>query len=102
VVGAGSWEDPVRPIFGFEILGHVSAGHLRRDAARQSGVSVSCPITLVQRVEKPASAAAVRRDRPRGAAKLASYLPLLIGCVEAQRDVGMPELAARLNAEKKG
>ena len=71
-------------------------------AARQSGVSVSCPITLVQRVEKPASAAAVRRDRPRGAAKLASHLPLLIGWVEAQRDIGMPELAARLNAEKKG
>ncbi len=47
------------------ISGHVSAGHLRRDAARQSGVSASCPITLVQRVEKLDSAASVRRgDHP--------------------------------------
>ncbi len=40
--------------------------------------------------------------RSPGAAKLASHLPLLIGWVEAQRDIGMPELVARLSAEKKG
>ena len=83
------------------ISGHVSAGHSRRDAARRFGVSVSCAIKLVQRVAKTGSAAPARQGRPPGAGKLAAYLPLLIGWVEAQRDISMPELAARLHAEKK-
>ena len=83
------------------ISGHVSAGHSRRDAARRFGVSVSCAIKLVQRVAKTGSAAPARQGRPPGAGKLAAYLSLLISCVEAQRDISMPELAAKLHAEKK-
>ena len=83
------------------ISGHVLAGHSRRDAARRFGVSVSCAIKLVQRVAKTGSAAPARQGRPPGAGKLAACLPLLIGWVEAQRDISMPELAAKLHAVRK-
>ena len=83
------------------ISDHVSAGHSRRDAARRFGVSVSCAIKLVQRVAKTGSAAPARQGRPPGAGKLAPYMEMLIGWVEAKPDVSMPELAAKLEAETK-
>lgn len=46
------------------ISGHVLAGHSRRDAARRFGVSVSCAIKLVQRVEKTGSAAPCASGSP--------------------------------------
>jgi transposase len=80
---------------------HVSAGHSRRDAARRFGVSVSCAIKLMQRVEKTGSAAPARQGRPPGGGKLAPHMPKLIHWVDAQRDISMPELAAKLEAETK-
>ncbi len=83
------------------ISGHVLAGHSRRDAARRFGVSVSCAIKLVQRVARTGSAAPARQGRPPGAGKLAPHMPKLIRWVEAQRDISMPELAAKLETETK-
>src|SRR3546814_15267287 len=83
------------------ISGHVAAGHSRRDAARRFGVSVSCAIKLVLRVAKTGSAAPARQGRPPGAGKLAPYIAMLIRWVEAQSDISMPELAAKLEAETK-
>jgi transposase len=40
-----------------------------------------------------------RQGRPRGGGKLAAYRDRLIGWVEAEPDISMPELAARLEAE---
>jgi transposase len=83
------------------ISSHVAAGHSRREAARRFGVSVSCAIKLAQRVARTGSAAPARQGRPPGAGKLASYLAVLIGWVEAQPDISMPELAAKLEAATK-
>jgi transposase len=80
------------------ISGHVAAGHSRRDAARRFGVSPSCAVKLVQRVATTGSAAPARQGRPKGAGKLAPYMARLIRWVEAESDITMPELAAKLAA----
>lgn len=83
------------------ISSHVAAGHSRRAAAVRFGVSPSCAVKLVQRVSKTGSAAPARQGRPPGAGKLAPHMAKLIGWVEAEPDITMPELAARLEAETK-
>ena len=45
------------------------------------------------------SLAPARQGRPRGGGKLASYRDRLIGWVEAEPDISMPQLASRLEAE---
>ena len=83
------------------ISDHVLSGHSRRDAARRFGVSVSCAIKLVQRVAKTGSAAPARQGRPPGDGKLAPHMARLTRRVEAQSDITMPELAAKLERETK-
>lgn len=80
------------------ISDHVSSGHSRREAARRFGVSPSCAIKLARRVAKTGSAAPARQGRPPGAGKLAPHMAILIRWVEAQPDISMPELAAKLEA----
>lgn len=80
------------------ILAHVSSGHSRRAAARRFGVSPSCAVKLAQRVAKTGSAAPARQGRPPGGGKLAAHMAALIRWVEAESDISMPELAARLEA----
>ena len=82
------------------IVGHVRAGHSRREAARHFGVSESCAVKLLKRVETTGSAEPARWGRPRGKGKLAPHAAFLIGRVEAQPDITMPELAAALAAER--
>lgn len=79
----------------------VTAGRSRRETARRFGVSASCAIKLVQRVAKTGSAAPARQGRPPGAGKLAPHMAMLIGWVEAQPDISMPELAAKLEGATK-
>jgi transposase len=83
------------------ILGHISAGHSCRAAARRFGVSPSCAIKLMQHVASTGSAIPRRQGRPSGAGKLADYQTMLIRWVEAKPDITMPELAERLKAETK-
>ena len=83
------------------ISAHVSSGHSRRDAARRFGVSASCAVKLVQRVAKTGTATPARQGRPPGAGKLAPHMAQLIRWVEAQPDISMAELAAKLAAETK-
>jgi len=80
---------------------HVSSGHSRRDAARRFGVSASCAVKLVQHVAKTGSAAPARQGRPPGAGKLAPHMAKLVRWVEAQPDMTMTELAAKLKRETK-
>src|SRR4051794_33840389 len=82
------------------IVGHVRAGHSRREAARHFGVSESCAVKLLKRVETTGSAEPAHRGRPRGSGKLAAHQAFLIGRVEAQPDITRPELAAALEAER--
>jgi transposase len=44
--------------------------------------------------------APARQGRPRGGGKLAPHREALLGWVEAEKDITMPELAARLAAER--
>lgn len=82
------------------IYGDISAGESRRSAARRFGVSASTGVRLAQRMKETGSLAPSRQGRPPGGGKLAPYRDLLIGWVEAERDISMPELAARLLEEK--
>src|ERR687897_433193 len=74
------------------IVGHVRAGHFR--------VSASCAVKLLKRADITGSVEPAHRGRPRGSGKLAAHPAFLIGCVEAQPDITMPELAAALEAER--
>ena len=81
------------------IVAHVRAGHSRREAARHFGVSESCAVKLLKRMDTTGSAQPARQGRPRGKGKLAPYQAFLIARVEAQPDITMPELARALQAE---
>src|SRR3954465_13746974 len=82
------------------IVGHVRAGHSRRDAARHFRVSASCAVKLLKRADRTGSAEPAHRGRPRGSGKLTAHQAFLIGRVEAQPDITRPELAAALEAER--
>src|SRR5262245_33307852 len=77
----------------------IASGRSRRAAARRYDVSASFAVKLAARVARTGSAEPARQGRPPGGGKLAAYLKMLIGWVEAEPDITMPELAARLLAE---
>jgi transposase len=76
----------------------IAAGHSRRDASRHFGVSASFAVKLARRVAVTGSVAPGRQGRPPGNGKLAEHMPQLVAWVEAQPDISMPELAAKLEA----
>src|SRR3712207_3932062 len=82
------------------IVACVRAGHSRREAARHFGVSESCAVKLLKRVDTTGSAEPARQGRPRGNGKLAAHQAFLVARVEAQPDITMPELAAVLQATR--
>jgi transposase len=82
------------------VYGEIAGGQSRRAAARRFGVSASTGVRLAQRMTKTGSLAPGRQGRPPGGGKLAPYRELLIGWVEAIKDITMPELAGRLLEEK--
>lgn len=81
------------------VVSHVRNGHSRREAARHFGVSESCAVKLMQRVETTGSPAPARQGRPPGGGKLSPYRDFLIERVKAKNDITMPELAAALMKE---
>ena len=83
------------------VAGEVEAGQSRRAAARRFGVSASTGIRIAKRKELTGSVEPARIGRPEGSGKLTTYASDLIGWVEADKDITMPELAARLE-EKHG
>ena len=78
------------------VYGEIAGGGSRRAAARRFGVSASTGVRLARRMAQTGSLAPARQGRPPGGGKLAEHHDLLIRWVEAQGDVTMPELAARL------
>lgn len=82
------------------IVGFVEAGQSRRAAARHFGVSESFAVKLLQRVGQTGSSAPARQGRPPGKGKLALHEAFLVGCVENKPDITMPDLAAKLKAER--
>jgi transposase len=81
------------------VIAYVEAGHSCRAAARHFLVIDSFAIKLLQRVRQTGSVSARPQGRPRGG-KLDAHASFLIAAVEAQPDLTMPELSARLAAER--
>ena len=79
----------------------IDEGQSRRGAARRYDVSPSFAVKLAKRVSRTGSAAPACQGRPRGGGKLAPHLTTLIGWVEAEPDITMPELMAKLKAERR-
>ena len=74
---------------------YIEAGHSRREASRRFGVSPSFAVKLARRVALLGSTAPARQGRP-GDRKLQARIAKIIGWVEAEPDITMPELAAKL------
>lgn len=82
------------------IVGEIERGHSCRAAARRFGVSAATAVRLAQRKAQTGSLAPARQGRPAGSGVLAAHIDALAGWVEADGDITMPELAARLLAER--
>jgi transposase len=77
----------------------IAEGGTRRAAARRFGVSAATAVRLAQRQAQTGSLAPGRQGRPAGSGKLAAFREIVIGWVEADGDLTLPELAERLAAE---
>jgi transposase len=82
------------------VYGEIAGGGSRRAAARRFGVSASTGVRLARRMAETGSLEPARQGRPPGGGKLAAHRDVLIGWVEAEGDITMPELAARLAEER--
>ena len=91
---AGSYSLDLRE----RVVAFVEAGHSRHEAGRHFAVSESFARRLVRKVERLGSLAPGRQGRPRGSGKLEPHAAFLIDAVEAEPDITMPELRARLMA----
>lgn len=80
------------------VVAFVEGGQSRRAAGRHYGVSESFVIRLLRQVRVSGSRAPGRQGRPRGSGRLEPHATFLVGVVEAQPDITMPELSARLDA----
>ena len=78
----------------------VEAGSSRRSAADRFSVSASSAIRWAARAATEGSAKPRKQGRPAGKGPLVQHLDYLIAVVEAEPDITMPELAARLVAER--
>jgi transposase len=81
------------------IVGDIERGQSCRSAARRFGVSPATAVGLAQRKARTGSVAPARQGRPPGSDPLSAHVDVLIGWVEAEGDITMPELADRLLAE---
>lgn len=78
----------------------VALGSSRHAAAARFCVSVSSAIRWCARAAVEGSPEPRKQGRPAGAGPLAAHLDYLIAKVEAEPDITMPELAARLLADR--
>ena len=81
------------------IYGEIERDQTCRAAARRYGVAPSTVVCLAQRKARTGSLAPERQGRPVGSGSFAAHVAALIGWVEAEGDITMSELAARLLAE---
>jgi transposase len=80
------------------IVDAISGGKSRRAAAADFKVSVATAVRLKQRSDRTGSVEPSRRGQPVGGGKLGPYRDAIIGKVEAQPDITMPDLAGWLEA----
>ena len=84
----------------FRVTEAILAGCSRRAAAERFAVSVSSAIRWSARAVSEGSARPRKQGRPLGKGPLVAHLDYLIAVVESVPDITMPELAARLEAER--
>jgi len=84
----------------FRVVEAVAAGSSRHAAAERYSVSVSSAIRWSARAASEGSPKPRKQGRPAGKGPLVQHLEYLIAVVEAQPDITMPELAARLHGER--
>lgn len=84
----------------FRVVEAVAAGSSRHAAAQRYSVSVSSAIRWSARAASEGSPKPRKQGRPAGKGPLVQHLEYLIAVVEAQPDITMPELAARLHGER--
>lgn len=77
----------------------IDDGGSRRAVAERFKVSASFAIKLAARIARTGSAEPSRQGCPAGGGKLAPHREALVRWVEAEPDMTMPELAAKLLAE---
>ena len=82
------------------IVGEIERGQSCRAAARRFGVSAATAVRLAQRKARTGSVAPARQGRPAGSGLLGTHIDALASWVDADGDITMPELAARLLAER--
>jgi transposase len=82
------------------IIGEIELGHSCRSAARRFGVAPSTAVRLAQRKARTGSLVPAKQGRPAGSGRLAAHVDALVVWVEANGDISMTELAARLLAER--
>lgn len=82
------------------VIAAVAGGSSRRAAAERFSVSASSAIRWTARAASEGSPGPRKQGRPAGKGPLADHLDYLIGAVEDTPDITMPELAARLQAER--
>jgi transposase len=81
------------------IVGEIERGGSCRGAARRFGVSAATAVRLAQRKARTGSVMPARQGRPLGSGSLSAHIDVLIGWVDAEGDITMPELATKLLAE---
>lgn len=81
------------------VYGAIAEGSSRRAAARRFGVSAATAVRLAQRQARTGSLSPGRQGRPAGSGKLSVFRDIVIGWVEADGELTLPELAERLAGE---
>ena len=78
------------------VVAAVAGGSSRREAARRFGISPSCAVKLLARVQATGSAEPGRRGRRPRSGKLGPFAATLIAWVKEKPDITLPELARLL------
>lgn len=84
----------------FRVVEAIAAGSSRRAAAARFSVSAASAVRWSARAASEGSPKPRKQGRPAGKGPLAQHLDYLVAVVETEPDITMPELAARLHAER--
>lgn len=82
------------------VVAEIEEGASRRDAADRFGVSPSTAVRVYASFRQTGSIEPKKQGRPRGSGKLGPHRDFIIDEVKREPDISMPEIAARLEAER--
>jgi transposase len=79
------------------VVAAVEAGASRRQAAERFGVGVSSAIRWVARMRQTGDVAPKRRGGARRPSRIDGHASLIMGWIDAEPDLTLPEISARLD-----